>query len=320
VDQAGGKALALMQMTGAGMPVPPGLVLTVAFFEPWTARLRDTREWAAPAIGAADGIGPATKALQAACHTLHFTDQQNHELDGALRAFREQDRGRRYAVRSSSPEEDLEGASFAGGYETVLGVTTEGIEAAILHAFTSSFDERVFLYKRESGIRLDLPRIAVIVQAQVDADSAGVAFSLNPLNNGYDEVVINASHGLGESVVSGDADPDVFVVDKVRGEIIETRIGAKQAVVSLDAAGGLPSCSNSSRAWPRPFRAQIRPSNFRGGPRAEGVLQDVNAAGWRSRNAQALRHQGDRPVSRPGPGACRRIRISRAARRVRADH
>jgi phosphohistidine swiveling domain-containing protein len=65
-----------------------------------------------------------------------------------------------------------------------------------------------------------------------------VAFSLNPVNNCYDEAVINANHGLGESVVSGDADPDVFVVDKMKHEIIETRIGNKQAVVILNQAGG----------------------------------------------------------------------------------
>lgn len=238
VDQAGGKALALMHMTAAGMPVPPGFVLTVAFFEPWTARLQATPEWAEMANADASRIGPVARALQAACLALRFTDGQRGELDSALKTFRAENGGHRYAVRSSSPEEDLEGASFAGGYETVLGVTVEGIEAAILQAFTSSFDERVFLYKREHGFRLDQPRIAVIVQQQVDADSAGVAFSLNPLNNCFDEAVINANHGLGESVVSGDADPDVFVVDKLTGEILETRIGAKQAVVTLDAAGG----------------------------------------------------------------------------------
>jgi pyruvate,water dikinase len=238
VDRAGGKALALMQMTAAGMPVPPGFVLTVAFFEAWTARLQATPEWAAISITDAGSIGPLAKALQAACQALRFTERQRDELYGALKAYREQHPGRLFAVRSSSPEEDMEGASFAGGYETMLGVTVEGIEAAILQAFTSSFDERVFLYKREHGFKLDQPRIAVIVQQQVDADSAGVAFSLNPLNNCFDEAVINANHGLGESVVSGDADPDVFVVDKLKCMILETRIGAKQVVVSLDAKGG----------------------------------------------------------------------------------
>ena len=112
------------------------------------------------------------------------------------------------------------------------------IEEAILHSFISSFNARIFLYKKEHGFRLDQPRIAVIVQQQVDAESAGVAFSLNPLNNCYDEAVINANHGLGKSVVSGDVDPDVFVVDKIKQEIIETRIGGKQTVITLNNSGG----------------------------------------------------------------------------------
>ncbi len=236
LEQAGGKALALMQMTAAGMPVPPGLVQTVKFFAPWLDALKQSPAW--EALGSGGEIGPAARALQALCNSLALTDTQKAELDQALIMFRAQHGGDLFAVRSSSPEEDLEGASFAGGYETTLGVRLEDLEAAIRHSFASSFDERVFVYKKEHGFRLDQPRIAVILQQQVDADAAGVAFSLNPLNNCYDEAVINANHGLGESVVAGEADPDLFVVDRLRGEIIETRSGAKQAVTRLNAEGG----------------------------------------------------------------------------------
>ena len=202
LDQVGGKALTLMQMTAAGMPVPPGFVLTVQFFEPWLEMLKKSPAW--KNLTKTDELSQAAKALQVLCGTLELTGDQKNALHEALKTFREHNHGHLFAVRSSSPEEDLEGASFAGGYETTLGVTVDGIEAAIRHSFTSSFDERVFLYKKEHGFCIDQPRIAVIIQQQVDADAAGVAFSLNPLNNCYDEAVINANHGLGESVVSGD--------------------------------------------------------------------------------------------------------------------
>ncbi|MEI7849064.1 MAG: PEP/pyruvate-binding domain-containing protein [Chloroflexota bacterium] len=235
-DQVGGKALALMQMAAAGMPVPPGLVLTVKFFEPWLDVVKTASAWDALTKGAE--IGQVAKALQGLCDTLEFTENQNNELQSALTSFREQNQGHLYAVRSSSPEEDLEGASFAGGYETTLGVTVDAIEAATRHSFRSSFDERVFVYKKEHGFRLDESRIALVIQQQVDADAAGVAFSLNPLNNCYDEAVINANHGLGESVVTGEVEPDLFVVDRLRGEILETRIGSKQVVITLNQTGG----------------------------------------------------------------------------------
>jgi len=236
IEQAGGKALALMQMTAAGMPVPPGLVLTVRFFEPWLDALKQSPAW--QGLTGGGEIGSAARSLQVSCVTLQLTPEQRSELDAALGNFRTQNGAHLYAVRSSSPEEDLEGASFAGGYETTLGVRLDDIEAAIHHSFVSSLDERVFVYKKEHGFRLDQPRIAVVIQQQVDADAAGVAFSVNPLNNCYDEVVINANYGLGESVVSGETDPDLFVVDRIRGAIIDTRIGSKQSMIRLNAEGG----------------------------------------------------------------------------------
>ena len=236
LDQAGGKALSLMQMTNAGMPVPSGFVLTVQFFEQWLEILKQSPAW--KNLTQADELPQVAKSLQVLCGTLELTKDQKNALNEALKTFYDQNHGHLFAVRSSSPEEDLEGASFAGGYETTLGVTVDGLEAAIRHSFTSSFAERVFLYKKEHGVCIDQPRIAVIIQQQVDADAAGVAFSLNPLNNCYDEIVINANHGLGESVVAGEVEPDLFVVDRLRGEILETRIGSKQAVITLNQAGG----------------------------------------------------------------------------------
>ena len=254
LEQVGGKALSLITMTRAGMPVPPGFVLTVRFFEPWVAALLATPDWAAVQGAGGEGLTASTRALQALCAGLPFSVEQRAELERALYALREGNGDSLYAVRSSSPDEDLDAASFAGGYETTLGVTRETVEAAIRTSFASSFDKRVFLYKREHNLPTDRPHIAVIVQQLVHATSAGVAFSLNPLNNCYDEAVINANHGLGESVVSGAVTPDVFVVDKVTRQILDTQIGGKEVVVTVNDAGGT---SRSSR--PNHPQAAITP-------------------------------------------------------------
>ena len=113
-----------------------------------------------------------------------------------------------------------------------------GLEAAIRHSFASVFDERVVRYKEERGMRSDRPHIAVIVQEQVASDVSGVAFSLNPLNNCYDEAVINSNFGLGETVVGGVVTPDTYVVEKTRGEIIEKKVAAKSHAMWLQADGG----------------------------------------------------------------------------------
>ena len=111
---------------------------------------------------------------------------------------------------------------------TLLGVSANGLEPAIRSCFLSVLDHRVLVYKREKGFDAFDPQMAVLVQEQVSAESAGVGFSLNPNNNDYDEAVIDANWGLGESVVAGLASPDHYVVDKHTGEVLECQLGAKQ--------------------------------------------------------------------------------------------
>ncbi|GKT31818.1 Phosphoenolpyruvate synthase like protein, partial [Aduncisulcus paluster] len=146
--------------------------------------------------------------------------------------------GNRFAVRSSSPEEDLSGASFAGGYETVLGVTKDTVLDAVKEAFVSCLDERVFFYKHQNGFDTSNVRIAVIIQRQINSSSSGVGFSLNPINNCFDEAVINANTGLGESVVSGMVTPDEYVVNKPNLKILDKRLGTKDQAIILDPVEG----------------------------------------------------------------------------------
>lgn len=257
IDQVGGKALSLIEMTRQNMPVPPGFVLTVKFFEPWLTTLQATPEMQRIRQGQPEELGPATRAIKAQCLTLEYTEQQQTELDKAFAAFQAANQAALFAVRSSSPEEDLEGASFAGSYESTLGVTPKNLQAAIRRSFASCFSERVFVYKKEQGLPIQQPRIAVIVQQQIDADSAGVAFSLNPLNNCYDEVVINANYGLGESVVTGEVQPDLFVIDKISHQIIETQIGKKETAVTLLANGGTTQTTREPDQQPCLTPAQV---------------------------------------------------------------
>jgi len=235
--QVGGKGLSLIVMTHCEMPVPPGFVLSLVFFTPWLDAIQQTPQWAhvvQTADNASDTLKASCDAIKALCVDLTL----DAERDAALTHAVEDLGGALFAVRSSSPEEDLEGASFAGGYETVLGVKRDGILNAVRRAFASCFDERVVVYKREHGFDVTQPRIAVVVQQQIASETAGVAFSLNPINNDYDEIVVNANFGLGESVVSGQVSPDTFVVDKIKRVILERKAGKKETAIWLDKNGG----------------------------------------------------------------------------------
>ncbi|MFO7680464.1 MAG: PEP/pyruvate-binding domain-containing protein, partial [Chloroflexota bacterium] len=237
LTEVGGKGLSLMRMSQAGFPVPPGFVLTAVFFQPWFRQLEESGAWTAVLNSPPDSRKAACDAAKAAALHYAFTAEQGDALTAAVQTLG-QTGAALFAVRSSSPEEDLEGASFAGGYETTLGVTPDTLQDAIRRSFVSCLDERIFVYKQERGFDVAQPRIAVVVQQQLAADAAGVAFSLNPLNNCYDEVVINANFGLGESVVSGAVTPDTFVVDRVQPVILQREIGRKETAVFLQPSGG----------------------------------------------------------------------------------
>jgi len=238
IAEIGGKGYSLTRMAKAGLPVPPGAVLTTEFFAPWLDAIRASSTWTALADANPDAWPTLCDELKRLCSDLALTSNQQETLEELSKQLPVLGAGALVAVRSSSPEEDLVSASFAGGYETKLGVRRHELEQALQHCFASAFDERVFVYKREHGFDVLSPRIAVVVQQQIASEVAGVGSSLNPLTNDYDEAVIDANWGLGESVVAGLASPDHFVVDKVSGKLVQKKLGDKQASIWLGPDGG----------------------------------------------------------------------------------
>ena len=221
--------------------MPAGFALDVDFFQPWLDEVRAGSAWQAFLDSGDDDTRAACDDVKAACASLTLTDARQAAVNEAMATLNAE---HCFAVRSSSPEEDLAGTSFAGGYETTLGVTPDTLEEALRTSFTSVFDERIVAYKRQHGMATDDPRIAVIVQEQVPSEVSGVAFSLNPQNNCYDEAVINANFGLGETVVNGHVTPDTYVVEKVRGEILERGIASKSHAAWLVNGGGTEERDN----------------------------------------------------------------------------
>lgn len=241
LSQVGGKAKALIETTKAGFPVPEGFVLSVDFLEPWLKEIKNSNEWFKLLL---DVQRQRCEAVKSKVAQLIFNHEQRIAIEESLKEFKS---GTIFAVRSSSPEEDLEGTSFAGMYETHLGITAKELEKAIASAFSSCFDFRVMEYKRQNNIDLDNTSIAIIVQRQIDSDVSGVGFSLNPNNNSYDEVMINASFGLGESIVSGIVTPDTYIVDSIKDEIINKTIGDKQIGLWLKENGGIIQKENKNK-------------------------------------------------------------------------
>ncbi|AIO18184.1 Phosphoenolpyruvate synthase [Candidatus Izimaplasma bacterium HR1] len=237
LSEIGGKAKALIETTSAELPVPEGIVLSVSFFDEWLKEIKSSDEWN---ILLKNTTKEACDYVKVKSANLKFSTAMRKEFDSKLKELK----GEVFAVRSSSPEEDLEGTSFAGMYDTYLGITKTQLEGFVAKAFSSCFDFRVMEYKKQNGISLDRTSIAVIIQKQIASDVSGVGFSLNPLNNCYDEVVINASFGLGEAIVSGIVTPDTYVVDSVKNKIIEKQVNEKKIAIHLNRDGGTQEKQN----------------------------------------------------------------------------
>lgn len=245
--EVGGKALSLYQ-TSTLFNVPPGFVLAVSFFEPWIDLVKQTEEWKKYTESQVENVTKEDcDAIKEQCKKiLSLNRDQTTILEHAAKeAFRDdaniEDNSGTVAVRSSSPEEDLAGTSFAGGYETTLGVTTDKLQDAIIHSFASLFDHRIHMYKAQHSMSTKEPRIAIIIQRQIASTVSGVGFSINPNNNCYDEIMISANFGLGESVVGGIVTPDTYIVDRSdpnESKILSKNVAEKTTSIWLDETGG----------------------------------------------------------------------------------
>ncbi|MYG11608.1 MAG: hypothetical protein F4171_02245, partial [Gammaproteobacteria bacterium] len=229
--QVGGKAAALIRLRQAGFAVPEGGVLSTGFFAPWQASILDSPEWhevlevlrrTPPGHQGAD-LADACEQVKSLARGLPWTAGQQAQIE----AVRAQMGKGLLAVRSSSPEEDLVGASFAGLYESFLEVAPATLPEAVRACFCAGMDQRVLLYKARMQVEGLEPAIAVVVQRCLAADVSGVAFSINPGTNDFDELLINASWGSGDALVEGSVTPDAVLIDRVTGEVVDYRLSGK---------------------------------------------------------------------------------------------
>jgi phosphoenolpyruvate synthase/pyruvate phosphate dikinase len=212
----GGKAAALSRLAGVAR-VPEGFVLTV----PATALDRDAHGLA---VAAYRELGRRTGADEPSV-----------------------------AVRSSAVDEDGAQASFAGQHDTFLNVRgANDLRFALARCVASFGAERALEYRRASGLPEMPARVAVLVQHLVPADAAGVVFSANPVTGARDEVVVNASWGLGESIVGGTVTPDALRLAHDGLVLHERRLGDKRSM-TIAVPGG-------TREVPVPGRMAHLPS------------------------------------------------------------
>jgi pyruvate,water dikinase len=224
---AGGKGANLGELTQAGLPVPPGFVVTagayLAAIEHGGVR-EDLRAAFEAALGAARRPGELASASERLQGLVRKAGVPAEIRNAVLAAYRSLGSEVRVAVRSSATSEDTAGTSFAGMNATYTNVAGDEVIERLLDCWASLFGPRVLAYRASQRIDEE-PAIAVVIQCMVDSQRSGVAFTADPSSGNRDRVVIEAAYGLGEVVVSGAVEPDTYIMAKAGPRLLEARVG-----------------------------------------------------------------------------------------------
>lgn len=219
---AGGKGASLARLAAAGLPVPPGFHVTTAAYRRFVDanHLPDVILRAAKRASIDDpaSLERASAIIRALVEQAPVPRDIAEAVGAAYAVLGAGDVA--VAVRSSATAEDLPELSFAGQHDSYLNVRgADAVAVAVRRCWASLWTARAIGYRSRQGIDAADVSLAVVVQALVPADVAGILFSANPMTGARDEVVINAAWGLGEAIVGGHVTPDTFVVDKATGTI-----------------------------------------------------------------------------------------------------
>lgn len=241
LENLGGKGASLVTMTSAGMPVPPGFVVTTAAFDAFMDSCA-VRSTVSTELGALDAEDP--EAVEAVSATIReaicsvpvptgmrvAVEEAYERLQASFAAPAP------VAVRSSATAEDLPDASFAGQQDTYLWLNGfDDVAAHIRRCWASLYTARAITYRLKNAIAEDGLSMAVVVQKMANARVAGVAMTLDPANGDRSKITVDASWGVGETVVSGTVTPDNIQLDKVTLALVHRHIGDKHIELVPDA-------------------------------------------------------------------------------------
>lgn len=235
---AGGKGASLGEMTQAGIPVPPGFVVLSEAFERFLAETDLGVE--------IDSILHTVDHKE--IHTVEHASEKIRDLILAAEMpedigvlIQEQFKAMNtpyVAVRSSATAEDSSSAAWAGQLDSFLNTTNETLLLHVKKCWASLFTPRAIFYRFEKELHTHKISVAVVVQQMVASEISGIAFSVHPVTEDYNQLIIEAGYGLGEAIVSGQITPDSYVVEKSPRNILDINVQAQERGMYRAADGG----------------------------------------------------------------------------------
>jgi len=239
VPSVGGKGANLGEMTRANIPVPPGFIVTAHAYFDFLQRTKITdkiRELLKP-LDSNDSkqLQQIAGEVKQVILNAAFPPDLASEIK---EAYVKMGKGL-VAVRSSATAEDLPEASFAGQQRTFLNVQgEEEVVAAVQGCWASLFEPRAIFYREHQGFDHFKVGIAVPIQKMVQSQASGVMFTLEPVTSDRSKIIIEAVFGLGEAIVGGEVNPDLYIVDKEGLKISTKKIGAQEWKLVRNPVGG----------------------------------------------------------------------------------
>jgi pyruvate,water dikinase len=240
LETAGGKGTNLARLTRAGFAVPRGFIISTESYREFVSANR----WLSTIQSVVENLAAEdASALERASSQIRVAfsaGKMPEEIESAIRAAYADFEDKPVAVRSSATAEDLPDLSFAGQQDTYLNVIgIEQLLTAVINCWASLWTARAIGYRIRNHISHEEAALAVIVQEMVQSEASGVLFTANPLTGLRSETVIDATLGLGEALVSGQVEPDHYVVNVLEDRIAGKTLGEKKISTRGKTGGGV---------------------------------------------------------------------------------
>ena len=234
---AGGKGASLGEMTRVGMAVPPGFVVLASAFDRF---LEETNLSAdidkilkGVKIEDTKSIDKASNKIRALIWKVNFPNDIAEEIKKEFIKLQ----APLVAVRSSATVEDSSTASWAGELESYLNTTEATLLDSVKKCWSSLFTPRAIFYRFENDLYNQKVSVAVVVQKMVQSEISGIAFTVHPVTENRDHMVIEAGYGLGEAIVGGMVTPDTYVISKKNKTILDKNISKQKMMIVRSPKG-----------------------------------------------------------------------------------
>ncbi|MFA7662663.1 MAG: PEP/pyruvate-binding domain-containing protein, partial [Patescibacteria group bacterium] len=225
-------------MTQAGIPVPPGFVVLASTFDRFIDETGLTTKIEAILQATDTNKSGEVEKSSEKIQTLILSKETPQDIkQDILQNFKKLN-AKFVAVRSSATSEDSASAAWAGQLDSFLNTTEKSLLDNVKRCWASLFTPRAIFYRFEQKLNKDKISVAVVVQKMVNSEKSGIAFSVHPVTQKENQIIIEAGFGLGEAIVSGSVTPDSYVIDKNNLQILDINVSEQTRALYKKPVGG----------------------------------------------------------------------------------